>query len=690
MRSILIQDEHYSCSRVEIMKKSNLSVTSFPAQPLVAPVTLAILSTISTLSAAETVQSVEPVVVTATRVNQPLSEAASSITVVSEEEIAQTQPLTFAELLDTIPNVDTTSSSSVMYNRVSIRGSQPNQITYLIDGMRQDDMTMGGNRPMGVFADPEILKQVEVRNGGGSALYGNGGIGGTIALETKSAADFLSDSDKDFGALVKVGYGSDSISWSESAYAFGRSDLWDFVAGVTRRDSGAAKTTYKGLRSTADVDNDSTSVFIKATLSPTDNNAATLSYAYDIAHNDREKGRSFDSYRYEQHRIIGQWEYESGELVNLKSGLQYAQSKFHYENELSRNFKDKFDSVSGNFQNTSRFELFGRHELTYGLDFSRTEQSGLTKDSDGWADDTSRPDAEGLDAGIFIEDQYKLTKYLAIAPQLRWSYFKRQSNAGYPSLSDSKFTPGVTVKLTPIEEVMFWGSVTTGYRPPILDEMYFRMDYSSWGFQSVVIPNPDLKPEKSVNYEVGTSLDLKNLCGVGDRLTARAAVFYDDVKDFINVEIDHDDSAGLFTYRAKNLGHVVNKGVELSASYAIDSFKVSASYGYLKSENKETNDRVTGVTPQSANLRTSYKFDAVQLEPWYKLHCAKGGWSSQNAYHGGYATHSVGLSWTPKIPNFYTVRSGIAVDNLTNKKYVSLTDSYGYARSFRAWLSAQF
>lgn len=74
----------------------------------------------------------------------------------------------------------------------------------------------------------------------------------------------------------------------------------------------------------------------------------------------------------------------------------------------------------------------------------------------------------------------------------------------------------------------------------------------------------------------------------------------------------------------------------------------------------------------------------------YKLHCAKGGWTSQDKYQGGYATHSVGLTWTPKIPNFYTVRAGIAVDNLTNKKYVSVTDSYGYARSFRAWLSAQF
>lgn len=127
MRSILIVHEHFNCLRDENMKKSNQFATSFPAQPLVAPVTLAILSAISTLSVAETVQSVETVVVTATRVNQPLSEAASSITVVSEKEIAQTQPLTFAEILDTIPNVDTTSSTSVMYNPKSRTGWLYNQ-----------------------------------------------------------------------------------------------------------------------------------------------------------------------------------------------------------------------------------------------------------------------------------------------------------------------------------------------------------------------------------------------------------------------------------------------------------------------------------------------------------------------------------------------------------------------------------
>lgn len=654
----------------------------------------------SSAQAEEVVVSDVPVVVTATRLSQPLSEATSSLTVVTSEQIQCDQPLTFVEILQTIPNVDIQSVGSLMDNRISIRGSQANQITYLIDGMRQDEMTSSGLRPMGAFIDPEILKQIEVRNGGGSALYGNGGIGGVLSLTTKTAADFLGDSDKDFGVLAKVGYASDAIAWSKSAYAFGRNDLWDVVVGVTRRDSGAAKTSYQGKRSSGKVDNDSTSLFAKATLSPSDNNELTLSYNYDLAHADSESrsGSSFNDNRYEQHRVIGTWSYDAGDLVNLKVGLQFAHSQFEYANEVPRVLKDKYDAYSGNFQNTSRVSLLGQHELTYGFDFSLTEQSGKSKDSGYWVTDPSRPDAKSEDAGFFIEDQYHVTDYLTIAPQLRWSYFKRESNAQYPSLSDSKFTPGLTVKVSPADPVMFWGSVTTGYRPPILDEMYYRMDYSNWGLTTMVIPNPDLKPEKSVNYEVGTSLNLRNFIVADDHLTARAALFYDDVKDYINVENDvvlDADWNPVFTFRAANLGHVVNKGVELSATYTLNHFRASASYGYLKAEDKDTHKRVTGVTPQSANFRVSYKFEAPQLEPWYRLHCAKGGWSSQDDYRAGYATHSLGVTWTPKIPNFYTVRAGLSVENITNKKYLTVngtgaTGSYGYARSFRAWLSAQF
>lgn len=175
--------------------------------------------------AQKTAASTQPVVVTATRTAQPLNQAASSISVLTQKDAEEIQPITFTELLLDIPNVDVDAFNSVMYNRISIRGSGDRQVTYLVDGMRQDNQTLSGLHPSGIFMDSELLKQIEVKRGGGSALYGNGGIGGTIAVETKEAADFLRDSDKDFGATLKAGYVSDNLEWQKSAYVYGRTEL---------------------------------------------------------------------------------------------------------------------------------------------------------------------------------------------------------------------------------------------------------------------------------------------------------------------------------------------------------------------------------------------------------------------------------------------------------------------------------
>lgn len=644
--------------------------------------------------------STQPVVVTATRTAQPLSQAASSISVLTQKDAEEIQPITFTELLLDIPNVDITSFDSVMNNRISIRGSGDREITYLIDGMRQDNQTIGGNRPSGIFMDSELLKQIEVKRGGGSALYGNGGIGGTIAVETKDAADFLRDSDKDFGATLKAGYVSDNLEWQKSAYVYGRTELWDVVAGVTRRDSGAATSSETGHRNTADVDNDSTSAFAKATLSPLPEHLLQVAYFYDIAHNDSffRSGR-IDKYRYEQHRVSGKWEFEKNDWINLKTALQYAKSEFQFEGNRAGLSKDDFDSVSGNIQNTSYFSAFGTHELTFGGDFSKTSQNGQQMSLSGWVPDGSRPDSDGFDGGFFIEDQYVLNDYLSIVPVLRWNYFKRESNESYPSLSDSKVTPGVTLRVTPMDSLLFWGSVNAGYRPPILDEMYFRMTYPDEGWTSIVVPNPDLKPEKSVNYEIGASALFANLADEGDELSFKAAIFYDDIKDHIFADVLAFDPENLtMTFHTYNLGHVVNKGIELSGSYSLGNFRASASYGYLHSEDKETGKRIESNTPQSANLRLSYRINEWNVEPWYRLHWAKGGTtakiSGETVALKNYATHDIGMMWTPSRTGFVRLQAGLAVTNLTNEKYWAYSGSsfptWGFARGFRAWLSAQF
>ena len=257
----------------------------------------------------------------------------------------------------------------------------------------------------------------------------------------------------------------------------------------------------------------------------------------------------------------------------------------------------------------------------------------------------------------------------------------------------------MTLRVTPMESLLFWGSVNTGYRPPILDEMYFGLTYPDSGITTIVVPNPDLKPEKSVNYEIGASALFANLAAEGDELSVKAALFYDDIKDYISPDlIGFDPDNGIMTYQTINRGHVVNKGFELSGSYALGDFRASASYGYLHSEDKETGERIESNTPQSANLRLSYRINKFALEPWYRLHWAKGGTEvtvgSEIISLDNYSTHDIGVTWTPPQTGFVRLQAGLAVTNITNEKYSGYSGAgypaWGFARGFRAWLSAQF
>lgn len=175
----------------------------------------------STPSSAQNNPSLEvvtaPVVVTATRTEKKLNEVPSSLVVITDALLEREAPRTLGDALLDIPNVMLESPESPVFTRISIRGSDSDQITYLIDGVRQDNYTVSGNRPAFMFVDPEMIKQVEVRRGSGSSLYGNGGIGGTIAVTSKTATDLLK-SGRDFGAKLKAGYNSDAEEFGQAAW----------------------------------------------------------------------------------------------------------------------------------------------------------------------------------------------------------------------------------------------------------------------------------------------------------------------------------------------------------------------------------------------------------------------------------------------------------------------------------------
>src|SRR5512146_2011176 len=121
----------------------------------------------------------EPIVVTATRIEQKASEQASSVSVVTREEIDLLNPAVAGDVLRGLPGVDAQRSGSPgNRENIKIRGGLAAHTLVMIDGFPVNSPTLGsfdiGSLPVDDF------ERVEVVRGAQSALYGSGALGGVV------------------------------------------------------------------------------------------------------------------------------------------------------------------------------------------------------------------------------------------------------------------------------------------------------------------------------------------------------------------------------------------------------------------------------------------------------------------------------------------------------------------------------
>ncbi|MCH8882483.1 MAG: TonB-dependent receptor [SAR324 cluster bacterium] len=127
----------------------------------------------------------EEVVVTATRVETPLKELASSVTVITAEEIEERQATELVEVLRGTPGLDVVQPGGAgSLTSVFIRGAESNHTLVLIDGIPINDPIF--NRAVD-FADLDLanVERIEIVRGPQSTLYGSNAIGGVINIVTK-------------------------------------------------------------------------------------------------------------------------------------------------------------------------------------------------------------------------------------------------------------------------------------------------------------------------------------------------------------------------------------------------------------------------------------------------------------------------------------------------------------------------
>lgn len=175
------------------------------------------------------VKKLDTVVVSAAGVEQKITDAPASISVITQEDLQRKPFVTLLDALRTVEGVDVgETTDKTGQGTISIRGMGADYTLILIDGRRQNNNgdiypnSFGGNQ-FNHMPPLDSIERIEVIRGPMSTLYGADAMGGVINIITKKNtdkwhgslsfgqtfqenSDFGNDSTKDFnlmGPLVK-------------------------------------------------------------------------------------------------------------------------------------------------------------------------------------------------------------------------------------------------------------------------------------------------------------------------------------------------------------------------------------------------------------------------------------------------------------------------------------------------------
>lgn len=494
----------------------------------------------------------DEVIVTGTSRSISIRHLPMSISVVNNKEIKdRLEPSLLPLLTEEVPGLFITQRGVMGYgvsggaaggmNIRGIGGAPTAGVLVLIDGNPQYMGLMG--HPLADSYQSLMAEKVEVIRGPASMLYGSNAMGGVINIITKETKA------NENRTSAQVMYGSYN-TLSAEASTIGRKNALSgtFNIGYNRSDGHRENMDFEQLNGYGKLGYDFNSnwnSYFDLNLSTTkSSNPGTLNSL--LIDNDADIMRGVASAT-----IQNKYDNTSGAV------------KFYFnfgKHEINDGYSEGKSPKTHRFHSTDQmmgvsahqtYSLFRNNQTTAGVDLQRFGGEAWEKYSIQ-KEDSTLANVNLYDVAGYVHTQQSvLSNKLWLNAGVRFDYHEKNG---------AEWIPQVGVSFSPTPSNVLKAMVSKGFRNPTIREMYMFPPQ-----------NPDLKPERLMNYELSYSQNL-----LQNRLSMGLNLFYINGEDIIQVIFDEGRPLNV------NSGKVKNKGFEVTSKYQLNrAINFSANYSYL-------------------------------------------------------------------------------------------------------------
>ena len=509
----------------------------------------------------------DEVVISASKFSQKFREVPKKVTQINRSMIEFTNPMTSADLLERGGYVYI-QKSQLGGGSPMIRGLSTNRLVLSVDGVRLNNAIFrSGNIHNVISISPMNIENTEVIMGSASVLYGSDAIGGVMNFYTKKAK-LSNDSNPNIQININsryssasnekmyhidFNYGLEKISFLSS---FSKSDFDDLTMGihgpsdylrpnyVTQNSAGDdVLVTNSKPRVQRNTGYSQTNFMQKILYEPNEDLSIDIGIHFSKTGNIPRYDRLIRTNENEG-LYYSEWYYGPQEWLLINSQLTFIPKETKFYDELkfgsslqrfsesrnSRRFSDSFlksreEELDIFSLNLDFFKKISENSnITYGLEMIENKVGSFAKsinisDLSETPISTRYPDNSSLNSlGLYVNYKTKIIEDVFFQSGVRYSSTVlksdlSQNNSYYDfmyentTLENGAFVGGIGLSWVRNIYNNWKFNINTAFRSPNIDDLAKVFD-SEPG--SVVVPNPDLKPERSFGLEFGGYFRTKN------------------------------------------------------------------------------------------------------------------------------------------------------------------------------------